>query len=131
MLAAPPARKRARLALAAAVGIALVALSARPLPVVHAGDRAFRAAFAAFDAGRYAEALAAGEALVLAYPRDSRSYVLRGMARSQLNDLAGAEADYEEAIDIDQSPWAKRNLERLRAYMKQQGGDAQANPASK
>lgn len=121
MLAAPAARKRARLAVSAAVGIVLVTLSLRPLPLLHTHDVMLRKAERATELKQHAEALAAADKLVAAYPRESRGYALRGYARSQLKDLQGAAADFEQAIVIDNDPWARTALETLRRHMEETG----------
>jgi membrane associated rhomboid family serine protease len=115
MLAAPPARNRARLAVTAAAEIVLVTLSLRPLPLLHPYEAASLKVERALDLQQYADALAAADSLVAAYPRESYAYALRGYAREQLNDLQGAEADYENAVNIDNDPWARDALEALRA----------------
>jgi len=121
MLAAPEARKRTRLGVTAVVGIVLVALSLRPVPLLHAHDATLRRAERAIELKQYAEAVAAASKLIAAYPRESRGYALRGYARAQLNDLQGAEADLEDAVDIDNDRWARNALAALRRYKQEIG----------
>lgn len=121
MLAAPAARMRTRRAVTAAVGIVLVALSLRPLPLLHTHDATVRKAERAIELKRYAEAVAVASKLIAAYPRESRGYALRGYARTQLDDLQGAEADLEDAVDIDNDRWARNALAALRRYKLEHG----------
>ena len=98
-----------------------MALSLRPLPVLHAYDLASRKVERALELEQYADALAAANTLVASYPRESGAYSLRGYARVQLNDLQGAEADFEKAVDIDNDPWARDALAALRGQKQETG----------
>jgi membrane associated rhomboid family serine protease len=129
---APTARRRAvRTALAAALPVAIVLLSLRPLPILHAQEHALRDAYDAKDParvlalteplldtssrvqalaprsrallelGRYEEAIDATSEVIAHDPGYAFAYRIRGEARLQNRDLAGALADLEKAGALD------------------------------
>lgn len=51
--------------------------------------------------GRGQEALAAVDEVLASAPRHARAWAVRGRARALLGDVAGAEGDYQRAIELD------------------------------
>ena len=143
--AEPRSIRRRRWAMAIGVGIALVAASLRPLPLLHADairlrkaiasqsdpaavmaltepllgspryrDRALRLrAWALIQLDRGGEAVDAANEVVDAQPRDARARVLRAFALYHGGQYARAEADLNEAVNLDPSPWVREARDDL------------------
>jgi rhomboid protease GluP len=137
LLAPAPSRRR-RLAVALGLFGVLVALSWRPLPVIHAADRALYKAVRTQDAativaltepllgsdrriealevrsyalvslGRYQDALDATGEVIQKRPSSVLALTARGAARFMVGDRAGAEEDFQRAIALDKTPYARR-----------------------
>jgi Flp pilus assembly protein TadD len=63
---------------------------------------------------RFGEARAAADELVRKHPDFARGYALRGIARTVLGDTAGAEADFDKAVELDPADWSRQQREWFR-----------------
>ncbi len=144
-LIAPPPRRRRRVVVALVSLAALVALSLKPLPVIHANERALQKAFrsqndpaavlalteplltsnrrseaqllrgrALLNLGRFQEAIDVASEAIADSPTDATSYVTRGGARLMLGDTAGADADFQHALALDNGDQVRETIAAYR-----------------